>query len=432
MSNLSTLAPTPPATRIHAIDAVRGLALLGIFTVNIQSFAEPFGRFILPHPGPNESALDAAGFYVVKAFCESKFYPLFSMLFGMGMALQWQRAREAGRPFFGTGVRRQLVLLAIGLSHAVLLWYGDVLFLYSIAGMILLPLLRAGPRTLLMVGGAVLMVTVVLTTGLGVLMALSPQPGDSTPTEFPRYDDPFGAFLKGFEGKEMEQGPSSPLWLGTETQAYREGPYDQVLKFRLVSWAMMLVFSSLSFGWHLLSMFCFGAALLKLGIFSPEGARLRRRLLLIGLLIGLPLSVFAVALPALGKPGMIAAGPLTILAGPLLSLAYLTGIAILAERGRALWLTRSLSNVGRLALTNYLLQSIIATTIFYYYGFGLFGQTTRSERLVFVLAVFLAQVGFSAAWLRLFSFGPAEWLWRSATYLRLQPFRRAAETSASP
>ena len=104
---MSRLSPIEPGSRIHAIDAVRGLALLGIFLVNIQLFGMPFGEMTRPQPAPHESMLDAAVFYVVRSLCEGKFYPLFSILFGMGLALQWQRATSAGRSFVGVGLRRQ-------------------------------------------------------------------------------------------------------------------------------------------------------------------------------------------------------------------------------------------------------------------------------------------------------------------------------------
>lgn len=426
---MSTLNPVDPRTRIHAIDAVRGMALLGIFLVNIQIFGEPFGKMILHAPAPGESLTDAAAFYFVRVFCEGKFYPLFSLLFGMGIALQWGRAREAGRKFLAVGLRRMLVLMALGLLHAALVWYGDILFVYSTTGLVLVLLVKAKVRTLLTLAGVFFGVSIVL----GVAMFTLMNSGEaqtvaerSAPT--PHFDDPYREWIKGFENDQMNQGPVSRLWLDTETQAYREGPYLQLFLFRISSWAFMLVFFAMSIWWHVLAMFMLGAALLKHGIFQPERRPLRRRLLVIGMAVGLPLCIAAALLGGAGGFGEVAGAVLTMAAGPLVSLAYLSGISLLVDSGRCRLLTRSLANVGRMALTNYLLQSLIATTIFYFYGFGLFGETSRSQRVLIVLGVYAAQVALSAAWLRVFAYGPMEWLWRSLTYLRLQPMVRRARS----
>jgi uncharacterized protein len=422
------LTPIVPHTRIHAIDAVRGFALLGIFLVNIQSFGQPFGEFILPAPGPHESWLDGVAFFTVKALCEGKFYPLFSMLFGMGVVLQWRRARQAGRTFLGAGVRRMLALLAFGLLHALLVWYGDVLFMYALVGLGLMLLVGARVRILLTVGGILLGLAIVLSIGLGILMHSSDpsSPAATAPHEpVPHYDNPFKQWGDSFEEGEMKQGPSSPLWVQTESQAYRNGPYAQVFLFRGVTWLFMLIIELCGFGWHVAAMFCLGAALMKTGIFQPERRHLRRRLFRIGLLVGLPLCVAGALLPLAGAAGEIMAAPITMIGGPLLSMAYLSGISLIVESGRAEFLSRALANVGRLALTNYLMQSLIATTVFYFYGLALFGQLSRIERVGMVAGVYLVQVAFSALWLQFFAYGPMEWVWRSLTYLRVQPMRRA-------
>ena len=114
----------------------------------------------------------------------------------------------------------------------------------------------------------------------------------------------------------------------------------------------------------------------------------------------------------------------SFLGGPFLSLGYLSAVTLLVENGRLPVLMRGLTSAGRMALTNYLMQSVIATTIFYYYGLGLFGQTTEVQRIGIVFAVYLLQLLLSVFWLRVFRFGPMEWLWRSLTYLRPQPLLR--------
>jgi uncharacterized protein len=438
---IAAMGPVGETTRISAIDAVRGLALLGIFLVNINLFADAFGKFITPVSPRGAGAAEVAAYYLVKVFCESKFYPLFSLLFGMGLALQWDRAAAAGRRFLGAGLRRLGFLCVLGVAHGLLLWYGDILFMYSIAGVVLLLLLRARARTMLVVAGALLVVSVVLSLGMGALSMMgqaqaeagaavepagAPEPAQPPTLEPPASEPPFDRFWNAMKEGKIQDGPINAIWVETEREAYRDGPYGQVAAFRAVSWGMFLVFSATGFWWHLMAMFLVGAALLRLGLFTPEKRHWHKRLALMGLLVGLPLAVLTALLPRVleEKLGFMLLMPMTFLFGPLMSLGYLGAVSWLAESGRARGLVKALSDVGRMALTNYLMQTVIATSIFYYWGLGLFGETTRVERLGIVLGVFACQVALSALWLRHFRFGPMEWLWRTGTYLRVQPIRR--------
>jgi uncharacterized protein len=424
----ANIGPVPETARIDAIDAVRGFALLGIFLVNIHSFGEPFGEYSRPSPGPSASVAETIAFYAVKVFCEGKFYPLFSMLFGMGLVLQYQRAIDNGRRFVGIGLRRLLVLMLFGAAHALLLWYGDILFIYAISGMVLLLFLRCRARTLFVLSGAILFLAVIASAVVMLFVFPPPEPRPETvpAPALEHFADPFGRLTEAFESKELGNDPASPIWLQTETQAYREGPYDQLFKFRALSWAIILFVCLIGFGWEIAAMMFFGAALFKAGLFTPERSHWFRRFCLIGLILGLPMCA-AGALAARyvpGIPGALSAALLQMIGGPLLSLGYLGAIALAVDRGWAPGLTGALANTGRMALTNYLTQTVVATTIFYYYGLGLFAQTTPVERVGIVLAVYCIQLVVSSVWLRYFEFGPMEWLWRSLTYLRLQPLVR--------
>lgn len=430
----AVLAVPPPGPvkdrdRIDAIDAVRGFALLGIFLVNIHYFGVPFALLIRPTPPEETTTPNLIVHYGVKMFCEGKFYPLFSMLFGMGLVLQYGRTIESGRRFVGTGLRRLLVLMLFGAAHALLLWYGDILFIYSLIGMFVLFFLRCQPRTLFIVAGALLLVAVLAGTGFYLLMsqsASSPTSNDPIPPATAPFADPFGRLVEAFRNDEFASGSGERIWVQTETQAYRNGPYDQLFRFRAVSWLIVLSTTLIGFGWQIAAMFLIGAGLFKAGLFEPQNAHWRRRLFLIGLFIGMPVSVAGALMPRWipGGGGQIASGLMNMFGGPLLSMAYLGGIATIVDNG---WLPnamRALANTGRMALTNYLTQSLVATTIFYFYGFGLFGKTTAIQRVGIVFAIYIVQVAFSSIWMRRFQFGPMEWLWRTLTYLRLQPMVR--------
>ncbi len=474
------LTPVAESSRIDAIDVVRGFALLGIFLVNIGMHGDAFGLYFDPAPPAGSSPADRVVHYVVKVFCEGKFYPLFSLLFGIGLALQWQRARAAGRRLLGTGLRRLAVLSLFGLAHGLLLWYGDILFIYSIAGLLLLLLIDARPRTLAIIGACLMAVCALAGTGLGTLGALetisrernaaavapletealaqadpadpSPTPDDEAPTDEahaaqdapepashtdeppdeadPGPKTPIERALAVFEDPSQMQGVggplSSPVWLEAETEAYRDGPYGQALFFRVVTFASMLVFCALGFWWNVAAMLLFGAAMLKAGLFEPRNAHWHRRFVLVGLFLGIPFGLLYAFLPVIAPPWvyMVAGNVLAMVGGPLLSIGYLGAITLIVRSGAARAATGAIAKVGRMALTNYLMQTVISTGIFYHWGLGLFGETTRIERVGIVLAIYAAQIVFSVLWLRFFRFGPMEWAWRSLTYLRPQPMLR--------
>ncbi len=470
----SPLAPVTESSRIDAIDAVRGFALLGIFMVNIGMHGDAFGLYFDPMPPAGSSGSDRVVHYFVKVFCEGKFYPLFSLLFGIGLALQWQRARAAGRRLLGTGLRRLAVLSLFGLAHGLLLWYGDILFIYSIAGLLLLLLIDARPRTLAIVGACLMGVCALAGTGLGTLGALETlsrereaaavaqveteasaqsgaadesdadasdhslttedaAPADETPDEADSGPKtPIERALAVFQDPSQMQGVggplSSPVWLEAETEAYRDGPYGQALFFRVVTFASMLVFCALGFWWNVAAMLLFGAAMLKAGLFEPRNAHWHRRFVVVGLFLGIPAGLLHAFLPVIAPPWvyMVAGNVLVMVGGPLLSIGYLGVITLIVRSGAARAATDAIAKVGRMALTNYLMQTVISTGIFYWWGLGLFGETTKTERVGIVLGIYAAQVVFSVAWLRFFRFGPMEWVWRSLTYLRPQPMLRRA------
>lgn len=426
------------------MDVARGGALLGIFLVNIQLFAEPFGTYMELTPPGDDSAADRVLFYLVKVFCEGKFYTLFSLLFGMGMALQFQRAASAGRGIWGPGLRRQGALLLVGLAHALLVWYGDVLFLYAFAGTALLLIIRGSAKVLAWVAAALLAFSLLLGTGVGALQSYalktledgrqdSPAGSASVDGAPAIQDAPAGAAqppaaFRLFEGARAGQpmDPAGARWRTLETEAYRSPQWMEGFYFRVLSWAMIQVFTLLGFGWHVVAMFCLGAALVKWGVFEPSRRAWPLRFIAGSLLIGLPVAALGAALPSLA--GTYAAITLTaalvMASGPFVALGWL-GLAMAASRRfpRALPV-RALASVGRMAFTNYLLQSLVATFVFYGWGLGYFGGTSRAERVAFVAAVYAGQVVVSVLWLRLFSMGPAEWCWRAVTYLRLPEFRR--------
>jgi uncharacterized protein len=235
-------------------------------------------------------------------------------------------------------------------------------------------------------------------------------------------------FKKMTQGK-VTGGPKDALWMAAEESAYRDGGFFSALAIRALSWGIFLIVCVVGFFWQVGALFCLGGALLKLRFFDPDRAHWRKRAFVLGVVLGLPLSVVGVfGLDMLPNHKVIAGVAMSFginLGGPLMALAYISIWATLVERGVFSGLTRALANAGRMALTNYLCQTLICTTIFYWYGFGLFGSFNEVQRLGVVLAVYAVELAWSAWWLARFRFGPMEWLWRTITYWKLQPMNRA-------
>jgi len=435
-------APVAPAQRIRAIDVCRGFALLGILTVNMQFFAEPFGSWMM-FGREGEPAIDQWAHRFVSVFAEGKFYPLFSMLFGMGLALQFMRASQEGSRFTRRYLRRIAFLFFLGLAHALLLWYGDILFTYSFCATALLLCIRFNARTLLTIACAIVCISAPLTGGFSAMNAFKPPVATAPAAEVAPIESgevvaeaepaealtPLQELFAGFEEHGSASSPDQQWWLDAETRAYREGPWIQAFGFRAISWASILVFGLFGFAWHALAMFFLGAALLKMGLFEERRRAWAVRFALLGFGVGLPIVVGGLLardhMPKIA--GLFLWGFTGQIGGPLMSLGYMGAIIVIVRNARGLVAAAAglVANAGRMALTNYLMQTIVSTAIFYHWGLAKFGTTGDAQRLGLAALIWTCQLGISTVWLKMFRFGPMEWLWRSVTYLKLQPMGRA-------
>lgn len=427
MSN--TPAPVSSADRFTAMDFTRGFALLGILLVNIRFFGGPMAEAMVPIPP--EPLADQLSYYFNKIFCESRFYPLFSTLFGMGLALQWARS---GDRFLRLYPRRLVLLALMGLCHGLFLWYGDILFMYSTVAFFVMFLVRFSSKTLLRLGVAMAVLFAVMTSGLGAL-------GMFTPPASPASDEAPAALAPetlepdaepeprrtGFEhmfSTMNPEGPFSPAFVRAETLAYRDGPFAEAMLYRVFGYLMILVVSALSFWWHALAMFLIGAGLMKAGFHERGRERLASGLALWGLGLGLPLSTGAAFVMDLSNPLRMGLGSLMgMLAATLMALGYLGATTVLARRFASSIPVRVVARAGQMGLTCYLLETVIATGLMYHWGFGLFGSFSHAELLGVAVAIYAGVVLAANAWMGVFSIGPMEWIWRSWTYLRPLPVR---------
>ncbi|MHC4415790.1 MAG: DUF418 domain-containing protein [Planctomycetota bacterium] len=465
------LGPVTEPERIAALDVLRGFAIFGIFMVNMQFFAMPLMDLLVPAPAGDVAAAERVSWSVVKAFFEYKFISIFSLLFGMGMVVQMRRAEARGRPFAPLYLRRTFVLMGLGLAHGLLLWYGDILFMYSWAALLLFALRRLQARLLLVLALAAVLLAVGIVGCFGAMGVISqqwqtvpapaaaekgapegseepdaamtdPQPGEvddevapvesedqlaPAEDEAAADDRPWSRLTRAMQRAAAE--PESDAWREIEVIAYKEGPWLGALLVRSITFGIILLMVTFGgFGFRIVGMFFLGAALMKLDFFAQK----RRRWHWVLCLGGLPLGVSGELLTVwlLFSAGetfgwrMALSDPIHQLASLALCLGYVGAITLVVSGGLLRPFSIAMAAVGRMALSNYLLQTVVATFLMYGWGLGWFGDVSRPRQIALVCVIFGGQILASLLWLRVFSIGPFEWLWRSLTYLRMQPVLR--------
>jgi uncharacterized protein len=386
----------PVSQRVVLLDVLRGCAILGILLANITGFSGY--AFLSPQQDASlwASCADGEISQAMTALIEGKFYSLFSLLFGIGFAVILERCEQRGANPVRILSRRYFGLLAIGLIHSILIWYGDILVLYALLGLLLLAFRRLRVRALLWWAIGLLLSPIPL-YALG--LALQPATSDSG-------------------------GP--PHALIESLNAFRSGGYVEIVSGNLTlstfNWLRRLI---LMFYPRVFGMFLLGVALGRMRILQNPEQHTARILALSrwGVLVGLPASVIYATLDQ--QAGML---PLTghglirtifdSVGTPLLCLAYVAWITQLSQKWRwqrpLVWF----APVGRMALSNYLMQSVCGALLFYGIGGGLFMRVSLAASLGIALAIFALQALLSRLWLSYFNFGPVEWVWRQLTYAR--------------
>ena len=294
-------------------------------------------------------------------------------------------------------------LIVIGLLHAHLLWSGDILFLYGVCGMLIYPLRRQPPGRLLVLGTAVLLVASAYSAWSGLLFPEWPQEARTSFTE--------------------EVWQPTPAMIQQELAAYRGGWLDQ-LPTRSASALEFETIALITWGlWRAGGLMLIGMALFRLGVFGAERSpRFHLALIAVALAVGLPLQAYGIATDfERGWPvwSFFVGAQFNYWPSIAVSLGYVGAVMLACQTEALHTLTRPFAAVGRTALTNYLLQTILCTTIFYGHGLGWFGSVDRLGQLGVVVGVWTVQLIASPLWLKRFRYGPAEWAWRSLTYGKL-------------
>lgn len=387
--------PIAEGERADVLDALRGFALFGILISHIPDFSGY--TFMTP---VQQAALDRFGFDGAAAMLQDflirgKFYSLFSLLFGVGFAVQLQSAARRGADFGRHFARRLAILLAIGLIHACL-WYGDILKDYAALGFVLFLVRRSTATTIGWVAASMFALRIVWPVMVSLIAsALSSAPNEA---------DPGGSF-------------------GTLTQAFGGGDLSVIFfaNLELVRLkALQLIYDGRAIS--ILVMFLIGALIGKLSFYRKVSVH--QQLLCKVFWICAPVGVIGNAIltpvhavtPDFPPTAMwVIENALYAIAVPAMAIAYASGFAWLWSNG---WrsLLGWLAPAGRMALTTYVSQTLVGIALFYGVGVGLHGQIGLIEGTMLATGIFLTQCVIASLWLRWFRFGPIEWIWRRLTY----------------
>jgi uncharacterized protein len=400
--------------------------------MNIYFFGLPAAAYSNPSVYGGSSGADLVTWVVTHLFFEAKFITIFSALFGAGLVVMFQRAEARHRPLARIYYRRILWLLIFGLIHAYGIWGGDILVTYAIVGLLIFLFRRRSPRTLIIVACLVLLIPVFASIGFGVFIQKM-QAAQQEISMLAAGEDPSEEqqMLADWWDEMRPYFEPTPQEVAEELEIFRDG-YPGIFRYRaplvFMGQTMAVAFFML---WRTGGVMLLGMALMKLGVFSASRSQqFYRRCIFWGYGLGLLLvatSAWDLIRVSWTQPHAIQVSSHFNYFGSLAVALGHVGAVMLLCQGQALTdLRRRLSAVGRMAFTNYILQSLICTTIFYGYGLGLFGRLSRFPLMIFVIAIWLLLLWLSPWWLTRFRYGPVEWLWRTLSYGRRQPMAAVA------
>ena len=410
--------PVDEAQRITSIDVLRGVALLGILLMNIQSFAMIGAAYMNPNSYGDLTGANAWVWYLTHLLGDQKFMTVFSMLFGAGIVLMTSRAEQRSGRSAGVHYRRMGWLILLGFLHAHLLWYGDILYSYGMCGLVVYLFRNLPPRWLIVLGIVVMSVACLINFGLYGLYTIIPEEGRG-----------------GWEQGMAEGWTPAAETIQEELDAYRGGWLSQAPHRSIMAAVFQTIFFGIWAAWRAGGLMLIGMAMFKLDVFAAtRSTRFYLGMAVLGISTGLLLTLLEMRLVHVnGWPmmeSMYLYSALHYWGSFLQSLGYVGLVMLACKFGVVIGLQRALAAVGQMALTNYLMQTLICTTIFYGHGLGYFGSIERVGQIAIVAGVWIVQLILSPIWLRYFRFGPMEWLWRTLTYWRLQPMRRDGSVSA--
>jgi len=410
-SKTPSSAAAQEPTRIGSLDVLRGVGVLGMLAVHIQLFAFPSLARWNPTAYGDFRGRNWWVWLATSLLADGKFIAIFAMLLGVSIVMLAGGAGDRAVPAWRAHMRRMAVLLIIGLLHAYLLWYGDMLVSLALSGAVVFFARRLSPGRLLLLGG------LAFATASALSFALTWSTAQSDPAALAAW---------------RAQWTPRPATIALEIAQYRGGWAEQMAHRVPAALETQTGDFVTRLFWQMTGLMLIGMALFKLGVLSA--ARSRTFYVRMGafgfgagtLLIALGLwRSFATRWDLLDFA--LVSQQLHYWGNLFVALGWTALVMLLCQRG---WPLRSLAAVGRMALTNYLLQSVICTTIFYGHGLGLFGRVDRAGQLAIVIGIWAFQLLASRAWLGYFTVGPVEWLTRWLVFGRRPTFLRSSPAVA--
>jgi len=394
-----------PVSRIALLDALRGAGILGILVVHVQLFA-------MPMPVRHDptayvvSGADPTVWLAVRVLADGKFLTLFALLFGAGIAIQAARG-NGGRGATAAHYRRTAALLALGLLHAYLLWYGDMLVTFAVCAALVFPHRDRAPGWLIGTGLAVLAVAPLLSVALA-------------------WDGPEVLAVSG-------AWSAAPEAVTREVTAYRGGWLLQQAHRAPTAFEAHTSYLAFHGAWETSGLMLLGMGLFRVGLLAGRWPTRRyAALAAAGFGAGIPLLLLGARRSAAHgwdlRDHMLVGIHLDYWGNLLVGLGWVAAIVLLHRRGLV---PRAVEAVGRTALSNYLLASVLCTAVFYGHGLGLFGSVGRLGQLGVVAAVWTVQLAAASWWVARFSVGPVEWVLRWAMHGRTTPLRLTAAEPAA-
>ena len=397
-----------PTRRVASLDVLRGVAVLAMAIANVPSFATVYAARANPTAYGTLEGADWWAWLTSYVLIDGRFTAIFGVTFGAGIAVLAERYARAGLPVARIHYRRMAGLVLIGLVHAYLVWYGDFLVTLALCGSVAF-IYRDVPPPKMLVAGVVIMAFATL---------VSIQAVWSIPSRASEQDP----WLR------QIWAPSADM-LQHEIAVYRAGWWRQMSHRVPAAFNReTTIFAARSF-WQMTGLMLIGMAAFRLGILSAaRSTRFYAAIALVGFGVGVPLVLYGVRMNfAAGwelRRGLLIDGTLNYWGGFLIGAAWVAVVMLVCRQGARL---SPVASVGRLALSNYLLQSVVFTTVFYGHGFGLFAAAGRARQLGIAVTVSALGLLLSAVWMRYFAVGPIEWAWRSATLGRRIPLREAVD-----
>ena len=393
---------------------------MGILAMNILAFALPYPAYANPAAYGGATGVNLASWFASFVLIDGKMRGLFSILFGASTLLVIQKAEEAGRDGLNAHFRRMIFLLLFGLVHFYFIWFGDILALYALCGFLLYPFRNLSPRALGRWAIGLLMVSFLIFSLLS--FAATASTSRNLPAEVRAELSEARTIV------ETEVGARSPR-IERDLALYR-GPYAGIVEHRIERQALFPFMSLPSFGWETIGLMLIGMVLFRTGFLTGAWDRKQyRKWAMICFAIGITgATLLALLQIESGFAAPMVLGAAVAFSMPfdvLMAIGWAAVVILWAKRSAGGRIVERVAAVGRMAFTNYLATSIVMTTLFYGFGFGLFGTLHRAALWAPVIAMWLLMLGWSKPWLDRFRYGPFEWLWRSLSRGQIEALRRS-------